>query len=403
MDVGVTISRTQSRTPVLVLGSPHRTTLGVIRALARAGIPQFAVGAGTSFVSYCRWHRRLHDDFENDPNADSLSEFLGRLSVERMVLIPCSDAWVAAVGRLERTLAARFPASIPPQESLDICLDKSRFANMMARLGLPHPRTISIGAFDDVRTLWDSGFYNPFLKPRNSLAFSTRFQKKALLVANADEAIMWIREAGQHGIEFVLQEYIPGPATNHYYVDGFIDRMGTVCARFARRCVRLSDDLFGVSSCMVSIPLNEAKAPIEILDQLLPALRYRGVFNAQFKYDERDGLFKLLDLNPRAWGGVSLAVSCGVNVIDMAYQDALGRPVGQITSYPVGRYWVNAALDNAVCWQLFREGRLTARAWLRTRIGAVPAIFRWDDPLPAIVYFVQATWREIRRRLRGTP
>jgi D-aspartate ligase len=319
-----------------------------------------------------------------------------------MVLIPCTDAWAASVGRLEEKLAARFPASIPPRESLDICLDKGRFADMMVHLALPHPRTISIGAFDDVRTLWDSGFCNPFLKPRNSLAFSARFQRKAPLVENANEAAKWIREAGHQGLEFVLQEYIPGPATSHYYVDGFIDYVGTVCARFARRCVRLSDERFGVSSCMVSIPLSEAKAPIEILDQLLPALRYRGMFNAQFKYDERDGLFKLLDLNARAWGGVSLAVSCGVNVIDMAYQDALGRPVGRITSYPLGRYWVNAAFDNIMCWRLFREGRLTVRAWLRTRIGAVPAIFRWDDLLPAIVYFVQVTWREIRKRVKGT-
>ena len=45
----------------------------------------------------------------------------------------------------------------------------------------------------------------------------------------------------------------------------------------------------------MSIPLEEANAPLEVLDRLLPALRYRGVFNAEFKYDERDGLFKLLD------------------------------------------------------------------------------------------------------------
>jgi predicted ATP-grasp superfamily ATP-dependent carboligase len=211
------------------------------------------------------------------------------------------------------------------------------------------------------------------------------------------------REARQAGVECLLQEYIPGPATAHYFVDGFIDRAGTVCARFARRCVRLNDEHFGVSSCMVSIPLDEAKAPIEILDQLLATLRFRGVFNAQFKYDARDGLFKLLDLNPRAWGGVSLPVSCGVNVIEMAYRDALGLPVKRVADYPVGRHWIDASSDRRVCWRLFREGRLTIGDWLRTRVGAVQAIFRWDDPLPAMVNFVQAKWRGIRRRLKGTP
>jgi len=59
--------------------------------------------------------------------------------------------------------------------------------------------------------------------------------------------------------------------------------------------------------------------------------------------------------------------------------------------------------DRAVCRQLFWEGRLTLRAWLRTRIGAVQAIFRWDDPLPAMVNFMYRILRKIRRKLPGTP
>jgi hypothetical protein len=94
---------------------------------------------------------------------------------ERMVLIPCSDDW-AAVARLEPDLAARFPASVAPAETLDICLDKGRFAGTLASLGLPHPRTICLEASDDAwalsRTLRD-----PFVKPRNSLAFRTRYRQ----------------------------------------------------------------------------------------------------------------------------------------------------------------------------------------------------------------------------------
>ena len=47
------------------------------------------------------------------------------------------------------------------------------------------------------------------------------------------------------------------------------------------------------------------------------------------------------------------------------------------------------------------EGQLTAKDYLRTRIGAVEAFFRWDDPLPAIVNFIERIFRAIRRRLVG--
>jgi len=388
-------------TPALVLGGPYYTTLGVIRALAQSGIPQFTVGAGTSFVSYSRWHRRLLKDLENDPTPESLAECLARLPIEKMVLIPCSDEWVAAVSRLEPDLAARFPASIAPPGAIDTCLDKGRFAETMASLGLPHPRTILIGPSDDVRTLWDSSFHDPFLKPRNTFPFKSLYGQAALLVRTADEAMIRIREARQAGVEFLLQDYIPGAANTHYMIDGFIDREGTVCVRGARRRVRASAQHFNLSSCMVSISSNEAKTLLDILDQLLPALRYRGIFSAQFKYDERDGLFKLLDLNPRVWGSVAFPLSFGINMVKMAYRDALGLPVERMAEYPAGRYWINASSDRRVCRRLFWKGQLTLRAWLRTRVGAVQAIFRWDDALPAIVNFAHSVARGIRRAVKG--
>jgi len=394
-------SRTRERTPALILGNPHHNTLGVIRALAQSGVPHFTVGVGTSFVSYCRWHRRLLNDFENDPTPESLAGFLERLPVEQMVLIPCSDEWVAAVSGLEPALAERFPASIAPPEAIDICLDKGRFAETMIRLGLPHPRTILIGPSDDVRTLWDSGFRDPFLKPRNTHAFNRLYGTQALRAGTADEAMTLVRETRQAGVEFLLQEYIPGSVNAHCAVDGFIDRTGTVCARLARRRIRQSDEHFITGSCYLNIPLEEVKAQLDILDRLLPALRYRGVFCSEFKYDERDGVFKLLEVNPRVWGAVSLPVSFGVNVVEMAYQDALGLPVERVAEYPVGRYWINASYDRRVCRRLFWEGRLNLRTWLRTRFGAVQTIFRWDDPLPAIVNFAHRVACGIRRAVKG--
>jgi D-aspartate ligase len=378
-------------TPALVLGGEH-TGLSVMRALARHGIPQFAVGASRSFVAYSRCYRRLPSPGGADPTPASLSAFLGSLSHTRMVLMPCSDAWVAAVAALEPGIAARFPASIPSRDSVDICVDKARFAEMLERVGLPHPRTVRVDDPDQVPTLWD-GFRHPFLKPRNSLAFRARFGVKARRVTTSAEAVIRAREAQEAGLDLLLQEFIPGPATSHYFVDGFVDREGTVRAWFARRRVRSHTEPFGDSSCMVSIPLGEACAPVETVNRLLEALPVRGIFNAQFKYDERDGLYKLLDFNPRPWGGVTLPISCGVDVVEMAYRDALGLPVETVTDYPIGRHWVHHARDFVACVRLLRERRLSLASWVRTWAGAVHPIFRWNDPLPAAAMLLQTLKR----------
>jgi predicted ATP-grasp superfamily ATP-dependent carboligase len=384
-----------------VLGATH-TALGVVRALAGNGIPQFGAGAGRGYVAYSRWHRRPPAGSGEDATPESLERFLARLPGGRIVLMPCSDDWVAAVAGLPPALAERFPSSLAPRESVDICLDKGRFADTMARLGLPHPRTIAIEAADQVAELWDGTLRDPFLKPRNSVAFRAHHRAKALQVKTPGEAVTRVREAQRAGLELLLQEYVPGPASAHYFVDGFVDRAGSVRARFARRRLRTTAEPFGDSSCMVSIPLDEARGPLEILERLLPALRFRGVFNAQFKHDGRDGLFKLLDLNPRAWGGISLAVSCGIDVIRMAYRDALGLPVETIVGYPIGRHWVYQSRDLIACWRLLREGRLTPGAWIRTWAGAVHPIFRWSDPAPAVALALHNA-RRLVRDLRGAP
>ena len=149
-----------SRPPALVLGGSH-SALGVMRALARHDIPQFNVGAGSGYVSRSRWHRRLLVESGEDPRPDTLASFLARLRMDRMVLLPCNDAWVAAVAALEPELAARYPASSAGRDSIEICLDKGRFAEELARLGLPHPRTIRITAPGDVPALWDANVRDP--------------------------------------------------------------------------------------------------------------------------------------------------------------------------------------------------------------------------------------------------
>lgn len=63
----------------------------------------------------------------------------------------------------------------------------------------------------------------------------------------------------------------------------------------------------------------------------------------EFKSDFRDGQYKLLDVNPRAWGWHSLCAPCGVDFPYLAYREALGEPLPDCTvSY-------QGAIAGAVC------------------------------------------------------
>jgi predicted ATP-grasp superfamily ATP-dependent carboligase len=227
-------------------------------------------------------------------------------------------------------------------------------------------------------------FTDAFLKPCDSQAFRRRFDVKALHFRTPDEAMTLARQARSAGLELMLQEYVPGPPSHHFMVEGFVDRTGRVCGRFVRQRLRMFPPDFGDSTYMVSVPLDRVRAAVESLDRLLADLSFRGVFEAEFKCDTRDGEFKLLEVNARPWHFIGFAADCGVDFCAMAYRDALGLAVEPVHSYEMGRHCVVGA-DRYACWALFRQGQLGAWAWLRSWLRARQMLFAWDDPMPGLV------------------
>ncbi|HAA03119.1 MAG TPA: hypothetical protein DCE18_07085, partial [Syntrophobacteraceae bacterium] len=70
--------------------------------------------------------------------------------------------------------------------------------------------------------------------------------------------------------------------------------------------------------------------------RLLQDLRFVGVAMVEFKTDIRTGQAKLLEVNPRFWGSLALAVDAGVNFPLLWTRMALGEHVPPVTSYRLG-------------------------------------------------------------------
>ena len=388
---------TESR-PALILGGGFLWGLSMIRSLGRRNIPVYVTGTRGHFVSSSRWHRAAPAEWGEPPTPATLCDYLTRLPPPGMVLIPPTDEWALAVARLPAPVAARFPSSLSSPDSLDALIDKGRFATVLKELGVPHPRTVRVGPEDDWARLPANAFADAFLKPCDSQAFRRRFGVKALRFKTPAEAMALAREARQADLELLLQEYVPGPPSHHYMVEGFVDRTGQVCARFVRQRLRMFPPDFGDSTYMVSVPLDRVRPAVESLDRLLAHLSYRGVFEAEFKYDARDERFKLLEVNARPWYFIGFAAACGVDFCAMAYRDALGLPVELQHAYPEGRHCVVGG-DRFACGALRRRGQLSAWAWLRSWLGARQLLFAWDDPVPGFARLLGHLWTAGARKL----
>lgn len=382
--------------PALLLGSGI-TTLGVVRCLGRAGIESYCASDDLGVAGYSRWCRRAP---ERLGAGDDLGAYLSRSTYERAVLFPCTDQWLVAATSLDPSFAGRFPTSIPPKRVVEDLVDKERLARVLERTDVPRPRSIEIASARDIESAPDDVLASGFLKPTDSKAFFARHRAKALSISSRDDALAKWSSASAEGFVFLLQEYVPGPASNHFFVDGFVGRDGRVLASFARQRLRMHPPLYGNSSAMISVPIERVASAARDLERLLAALEYRGIYSAEFKYDDRDGRFKLLEINARAWWYVEFAARCGVDVCSMAYRDALGLPVAPLERYESGILCVNTRTDVAATMRMVRQGAMRSGEALAALFGSEKVIFQRDDPLPALGDIAMSA-RKWYRRPRG--
>lgn len=363
----------------------------------QAGIPAFIACPADDLAARSRWYRGLPGATPWNGNIDAdARDQLQALPFERAVLIPGADdaaLWTADIAGSD--LSTRFRTSSSSRATLEILQDKDRFAAYLGSTGIPHPHTFAINDRSDIAAIPIDSLDRVFLKPVDSQRFNREFDSKGIWIAGRRQLEdTWSRLDAQ-GFALVAQEYVPGSAADHYFVDGFRDRNGAFAGLFCRRRMRIHPPDFGNSSYCRSIPPADVSDAIDSLAVLLAQLHYRGIFSAEFKRDTRNGQLKLLEVNTRAWWYVEFAARCGVNVCHMAWQDANDLPVTRaVDGYRVGTGCVNLHGDIQSVLSRRKTGSISLAQALGQWAGAYFHVFRLRDPWPGL----SLLWQGIRQR-----
>jgi predicted ATP-grasp superfamily ATP-dependent carboligase len=403
MQAGRQTGSTGKNMPVLVLGG-GLTALGTARSLGPLGIPVFATCGTRDLAAYSRWVQMLGGGLPEFSSVEQLIEYLLKAPVERMVLMPCSDTWTEVVASLPPAMAARFPSFVSPLAVLQRLTDKEKFACLVREHGIPHPKTLFVDDVSDLSGLYDSPGTQFFLKARKSQQFIARTGVKAYMVSSLNEMRRRVAELSAAGLGVVLQEYVPGPPSNHFFVDGFADRTGAIRARFARQRLRMDPPCFGNSTYLRSVALAEVPDIVATVDRLITTSGLRGIFSVEVKRDERTEVAKVLEVNARPWWYVHYATACGVNVCEMTYRAALREPLPAFDgSYLVGRTCVFVRPDYRACRELRQAGQLSLATCIKQWLAGEHMIASSSDPLPAVHRFIDQTKVTLRRLARRSP
>ena len=367
------------------------TALAVLRCLGRAGIAAHSVCPRGDIATRSRWYESL-PAAKGSPDRRAAAATLAALRDFDGVVFPCDDHWALDIARLQEH-HSELRTSIPKLQALEQLVDKELFRARLEQLGLPHPRTRPLSSEERAGSVrlppdW-------FFKPTDSQEFNRRFGQKAVVGTGNTEVA---HDAIEQGLEFVAQEYIPGAARAVVLLDGYVDIQGVLRGCVARQRIRAYREPFGNSTLSETIPVEDTGNALPDLLRLLREIGFTGLFNAEFKFDARDRVFKLFEVNARPWWQIALARDVGVDLCIAAYRDQLGLAFDLPGSYPLGRRCVDPAPDLAAwfCARSFpsKDAPLPVLGWYR----ATSSVLCKEDPLPALAEVARGA-RSLLKRL----
>ena len=373
----------EPRVPAVVLGLGYGG-LDAARSLARTGICVHAVHrnastpAGTSrFLSSLRvW------DFAG-ASPDETIVWLRGLGQElgRPVCVAFDDAEALFLARYRERLQPLLRYPFVSHELVERLVDKAQLHELCREHGTPTPISWRVTSRRDALAFGREVGYPLVVK--GQATFGDDPLPAVTIVASERELGDVLERSEARRPPPMLQEHLPHEGHCNWIFHGYFDERSE--CRFGMTAVKLLQNPHdgGRTVLAASLPNQKlARCAIAFFNRI----GYWGIVDCDYRYDPRDGSYKLLDANPRVGANFRTSVDVGgMDVVRSLYRDLTGQ--GVPTGAPrVGRRWL-LETDFPATRSYVRAGTLTRREWLGTLRGVEElAWFDRSDPEPFLTF-----------------
>ncbi|OGA01765.1 MAG: hypothetical protein A3I00_05355 [Betaproteobacteria bacterium RIFCSPLOWO2_02_FULL_64_12] len=366
--------------PVFVTDGWRRKALAVVRSLGRAGIRVVVGDTGpipfAALSRYCGGRARYPSP---STSPDKFAVWLaGHLEQGGYrVCMPLDDDTLEVVLHCRHRLPASVALPFVGQEAFLLARDKASTFELATVLGVPCPATVVPGGPEDLDGVSGQLRFPVLVKPRRSLG-----SRGIRYVATPEELPRAYLDVHRRFPRPIVQECLPrsGPGLG---VSALFNSESELRAVFVHRRIREFPLSGGPSTCRVSVEEPELA---ETAVRLLKALRWIGVAMVEFKVDLRDGVTKFLEINPRFWGSLPLAIAAGVDFPLLLYRLATEGDVEPVRSYEVGLLGISEYGDLLHLIRGREKGKILRSLLSLDRRTVRLDTLAWDDPLPFFGY-----------------
>ncbi len=270
-----------------------------------------------------------------------------------LLLLPCGDSYANLLDKFGDSLRERFAFNAIDQKLNRSLSLKSSFYELCDRYDLPHPKTVSVDA-EDVKAGRHRNLpfdYPVAMKPADSdewLGIDFPGRKKAFIFSNPEELDTMIRRSYQAGYtsQMVIQDFVPGGDDHMRVLNAYVDRHHRVRMMFLGHPL-LEDPTPEAVGNYAAIMPDYNQDIFDRIKAFLEDINYSGVANFDMKYDPRDGVYKLFEINLRQGRSSYVVTLNGFNLARCFVDDlVLDTPFNGRTVFGRGhRLWMEIPKD----------------------------------------------------------
>ena len=391
--------------PVLVFGT-GANALGVMYELNARGVPILHLCPNTSDVSLqtrVSAERRIAPAPQTD-HAALLRVLLDCPSNwEGAYLLPVTDQCTRFVAQERDALQKKFLVGTPAWAELRRLMNKDLLYDLADSVGVPHPKRLPADSQSPIAQASAEIGYPCIVKPIRSPEFKALTGKKVFEAGSESELEEQLAVAARLGLDVMINEIIPGPERSLSSYRVLISGDHTVAAELCSQKVRQHPRDFGIGTVHRTIEMMPDLRGHSLA--LLSEAGYTGYAQFEYKRDERDQCFKLIEVNTRQPESNRLQTAAGVEFAYLGYLDVIGEPLPSIPEYKRGVYSIHTGQDIYTLKRHISEGigglGAFLRPYLRPHVYQIPISFR--DPGPFLYLAANILRNKFSRRRLTEP
>lgn len=326
------------RKSAIVLNGSYHNCLTIVRSLSRKKI-SVIVGDksrgiksyfGEAMLSKYARHRFLYPSPEKSPLKfiDKIKEISKKYDAN--VLFPVGTDTYIPISALRDRLDKNIKMAIAENSIIRKAHDKYECLKYAESLGIPIPKTVLLKDLSDFEELKEFGL--PLIvKPRKGAAnFGVRIINDLgeIIKLSKDPKRKLLKDIDQKNKNFtiyddsdlIIQEFVDGPVVDACAIADQGEIKGILTQVRIKTLPPRGG--YGVMNRTEKIPEIS-----EMAKHLLENLKWHGLAQVEFKYDNKTKQYKLMEINPKFWGTLALSIAAGIDFPYMAYLLATNKKI----------------------------------------------------------------------------